>query len=62
MTFILNTDVLGGADFNYFESIVEDRGRSIMVQWEQSGLNQDMELFGFSVRFSGAEEQPQEQV
>jgi hypothetical protein len=62
MTFILDTDVLGGSDFNYVETIIEDRGRSIIVDWSQSGLDQDMEIFGYSIRFYPAEEEPKEQV
>ena len=61
MTFILDTDVLGGSDFNYAETIIEDRGRSIILDWSQSGLNQDMEIFGYSIRFFPAEEEPKEQ-
>lgn len=61
MTFILNTDVLGGSDFNYAETIIEDRGRSIILDWSQGGLNQDMEIFGYSIRFFPAEEEPKEQ-
>jgi hypothetical protein len=60
--FILDTSVLGGGDFNYFESIIEDRGRSITIQWDQSGLNEDMEIFGYSVRYFPAEATPKEQV
>jgi hypothetical protein len=62
MTFIMDTDVLGGSDFNYTETIIEDRGRSIILDWSQSGLNQDMEIFGYSIRFFAAEEEPKEQV
>lgn len=62
MTFVLDTSVLGGSDFNYTETIIEDRGRSIIIDWSQSGLNEDMEIFGFSVRFFPAEEEPKEQV
>lgn len=62
MTFVLDTDVLGGSDFNYTENIMEDRGRSITVQWDQTGADQDIELFGYSIRFYPAEEQAKEQV
>ena len=62
MTFILDTDILGGSDFNYVETIIEDRGRSIIVDWSQSGLNEDMEIFGYSIRYFPAEEEPKEQV
>ena len=62
MTLILYTDILGGSDFNYVETIIEDRGRSIIVDWSQSGLNEDMEIFGYSIRYFPAEEEPKEQV
>jgi hypothetical protein len=62
MTFVLDTSVLGGSDFNYQETIIEDRGRSIIVDWSQPGLNEDMEIFGYSIRFYPAEEEPKEQV
>ena len=60
MAFILDTDVLGGSDFNYAETIIADRGRSIMVQWSQSGSGEDMELYGYSIRFYPAEQQAKE--
>lgn len=41
---------------------MEDRGRSLIIDWSQGGLNEDMEIFGFSVRFFPAEEEPKEQV
>ena len=59
--FILDTSVLGGSDFNYFETPIEDRGRSIIMQWDQTGLNEDCELFGYSVRYSPAELTAKEQ-
>ena len=62
MTFLLDTDILGGSDFNYVETIIEDRGRSIIIDWSQSGLNEDMEIFGYSIRYFPAEEEPKEQV
>ena len=60
MAFILDTDVLGGSDFNYAETIIEDRGRSIMVQWSQGGAGEDMELYGYSIRFYPGEQQAKE--
>ena len=60
MAFILGTDVLGGSDFNFAETIIQDMGRSIMVQWSQSGSGEDMELYGYSVRFYPAEQQAKE--
>jgi hypothetical protein len=61
-TFILDTSIFGGADFTYHESIFEDRGRSITLQWEQAGLNQDLEVFGYSVRNYPAEDEAKEAV
>lgn len=62
-TIILDTSVLGGSDFNYFENPeLTDRGRSIQVQWDQTGLNQDMEIFGYSIRLSEGEQSAKEQV
>jgi len=58
--FTLDTSVLGGAGFSYDEEIIEDRGRSIIIQWANSGLDQDMELFGYSIRLYGAETEPKE--
>lgn len=60
MTFILDTSRLGGSEFNYVETIIEDRGRSIILDWSQSGLNQDLEIYGYSIRFYPAEEESRE--
>jgi hypothetical protein len=61
LTFTLDTSRLGGSEFNYVETIIEDRGRSIILDWSQSGSDQDMEIFGFSIRFYPGEEHAQEQ-
>ena len=61
--FTLDTSTLGGNSFNYAENPeIEDRGRSISVTWSQSGLNQDMEIFGYSIRYKETEKSPKEQV
>ena len=60
MTFILDTSRLGGSEFNFAETIIEDRGRSIIIEWSQAGSDQDIELFGYSTRFYPAEQQAQE--
>lgn len=61
-TFIMGTDTLAGADFNFYETPdIQDRGRSIYLEWSQSGLEQDMELFGYSIRYREAETIPREQ-
>lgn len=59
--FILDTSVLAGSDFNYVETPIEDRGRSICLQYDQTGLNQDAEIFGYSVRYEPAETLPLEE-
>lgn len=62
MTFIMDTSVLGGSGFNYVETIIEGRGRSIIVDWSQGGLNEDFEIFGYSIRYFPAEEEAKEQA
>lgn len=59
-SFTLDISVLGGTGFAYDEETIEDRGRSIIMQWSQSGNDQDMELFGYSVRFAPGEIEAQE--
>ena len=58
--FVLDQSALGGNGFNYHESVFEDRTRSIQLTWTQSGLDQDMELFGYSVRFDPGDPEAQE--
>ena len=55
MAFVLDTDVLGGSDFNFVDLPFAEKGRSIMVEWSQNGAGQDMELFGYSIRYFPAE-------
>ena len=53
--------VLGGAgSLSYAENIIGDRGRAITVDWTQTGLDQDFEMYGFSIRFAPAETEPKE--
>lgn len=60
-TFTLDVSTLGGNGFTYNEQILEDRGRSIQLSWTQSGSDQDMELFGYSVRCTPGDPEAQEQ-
>lgn len=62
MTFILDTSVLGGAGVTILETPIEERGRTIQIQWLQGGLDQDMELFGYSIRYAPAETDSAENV
>lgn len=60
-SFILGTDTLSGGDFNYWENPeIQDRGRSISIQWSHSA-DDSMELFGYSVRFKEGETIAREQ-
>jgi len=55
-SFTLSTSVLGGgAQLQYIETPIEDRGRSIQLQWVQGGGSQDLELFGHGIRYTPAE-------
>lgn len=56
-SFTLDSSRLEGVDQEYAETPVEDRGRAIELQWAQGGANQDMELFGYALRFQPAESQ-----
>lgn len=61
--FIMGTDTLAGSDFNYHENPeIQGRGRSIFLDWTQGGLEEDMEIFGYSIRYREAETIPQEQA
>jgi hypothetical protein len=53
--------LFAGNDFNYTETPIMDRGRSIMLRYDQADLNTDCEIFGYSVRYDPAETIPQEQ-
>ena len=49
--FVLDTSVLGGAIGQSSVHLpFQERGRSIQVEWVQSGGNQDMRLHGYTIR------------
>ncbi len=54
-SFILDTSVLDGAPVSYIETIIEDRGRNIQLSWTQSGTSQDVEIYGYGLRYMPAE-------
>ena len=62
MTFILDTSILGGSGVAMLETPIEERGRTISIQWLQGGQDQDLELFGFSIRYAPAESDSAESV
>ena len=62
MTFILDTSILGGSGVAIMETPIEERGRTITLTWTQGGQDQDMELFGCSIRHAPAETDSAESV
>lgn len=55
-SFVLGTDKLGtAAKHQYVESPIEDRGRSIQLQWSQGGSSQDFRPLGYAVRYTPTE-------
>jgi hypothetical protein len=53
--FILDISTLGTLVIGADDIPIEDRGRTMQITWSQSGFDQDMELFGYSIRFAPAE-------
>lgn len=47
--------VFAGDEFNYTETPIDDLGRSISLRYDQTGLNQDCEILGYSVTYKDAE-------
>jgi hypothetical protein len=63
MTFILNQSPLGASiGIAIEETPIEERGRTIQIAWTQEGLDQDLELFGYSIRYFPAEGDSKESV
>lgn len=54
-TFTLDSSRLEGVEEDTVESLIADRGRFIELAWSQGGANQDMELFGWSLRYMPGE-------
>lgn len=60
--FILDVSTLGGSPaISSVHTPFQDRGRSIQVEWIQSGGNQDLRLHGYAVRAVPAEVHSMEQ-
>ena len=59
-SFTLGISTLGGTGFAYQESIIEDRGRSLEIEWVSDAVDEDMELFGYSIRFFPTESEAKE--
>lgn len=53
--FVLDTSTLGSLIQGMDDTPIEERGRTMQVTWSQSGFDQDMEIFGYSLRFAPAE-------
>ncbi len=55
-TFILGQSLLGGRGTSaYDEFVIEGRGRSIQLEWEQNIAAGDVELYGYAVRVAPGE-------
>lgn len=54
-SFTLDSSRLVGVDEEFVESIIEDRGRFVELEWTLGGTNQDIELFGWAIRFKSGE-------
>ena len=55
-----DVDVFGGLGVQYIESILEERGRSLILNWSNNDVNSGMELFGYGIRFYPAESEAKE--
>jgi len=53
--FILDLSTLGTLSISTEDIPIIDRGRNIQITLSQSGFNQDLEDFGFGIRFAPAE-------
>lgn len=53
--FILDISTLGSLLVGLTDTTFQERGRSMQITWTQSGFNQDLETFGYGVRFAPAE-------
>lgn len=61
--FILDISTLGGSPaISSVHVPFQDRGRSVQVEWVQSGSNQDMRLHGYAIRGVPAEVHSMEQA
>lgn len=55
-SFVMDTDVIGSeADTKILETPIDDVGRGLQVEWRQSGVNQDMEILGYAIRYAPGE-------
>lgn len=55
MSFILDTSTLGGIDSAVTKTIVQGVGQGLSLTWTEAGLDQDLEIYGFSVELAPAE-------
>ena len=59
-TFIVDNSVLGGAIALEHEQNITDMGRDIQLTWTQSGVGQDIEIYGYAIRAMPSEALPME--
>lgn len=55
-TFVIGVSLIGsGSEASYIETPIEERGRSIQLEWSLSGVDQNMELYGYAIRYEPGE-------
>ena len=55
-TFVIGTSLIGsGLETSYIETPIEDRGRGIQLEWSLGGTNQNLELYGYGIRYTPTE-------
>jgi len=57
--FVMDESLIGSEnELAVAETIVEGRGKGVGIEWTQSGVNQDFELYGYGLRFEPGEDMP----
>lgn len=60
MTVTLDSTILGSDGAVYDEQTTEDRGRGCMVEWISDTVDQEMIIFGYTIRFYPTEPEAKE--
>jgi len=56
-TMALPSGAFASGTYAYIETPIEDRGRAITLEWSVDGVDDDMELLGFGLRFAVGDNQ-----
>ena len=55
-TFVIGSSVISsGSEAAYIETPIGDRGRNIQLEWSLGGANQNLELYGYAIRYEPGE-------